>query len=74
MAKEEGCLLIPIVEGMQWYVRGTGKRIRVMRMQEAVGMRISRIARYRFWRQSLLNKDSRDYLYLKLNTMACGHG
>jgi hypothetical protein len=47
MAVEEGYLLLRIVEGMQWYARGTGKRIRVMRMQEEAGMTISLIARYK---------------------------
>jgi hypothetical protein len=47
MAIEEGCLLIPIVEGMQWYARGTGKRLRVMRMQDEAGMTRSLIAKYK---------------------------
>jgi hypothetical protein len=47
MAIEEGCLLLWIVEGIQWYARGFGKRLRVMRVQEEAGMTISLIARYK---------------------------
>jgi hypothetical protein len=51
--------------------RATDKRMHGMRRQAVAGMRIRLIARYRFWRQSLLNKDSRDFLYLTLNAVMC---
>jgi hypothetical protein len=64
MAMEEGCLHLRIVQGRDLTTRDSGKRIHAINAQEVPGMRISLIARYRFWRQSLLNKDSGYFLYL----------
>jgi hypothetical protein len=44
---EEGCLLLRFVKRMDLTVRGAGKRIHAIIVQEAASMRKSFIARYK---------------------------